>query len=221
MLLIQRWLAMKIDAFSPPTPGHTQKGTAPRHDTSFWSQLISRLAEQANIDPQIAVKVAAHESGLNPLAVNRKSGAIGMMQLLPGTAADLGVNPHNVVENILGGVHYLSKQLTRFGDTAKALAAYNWGPRHVARAVERWGESWLEHAPASTQHYVNSIMSQGGNAPPMGEHSSARGVTEASAVQPSSVVSHGSSGKAPALTAERIRMLQTVLDAYTSSGILS
>ena len=70
-----------------------------------------------------------------------------MMQLMPSTAAALGVNPHDVLANIKGGIRYLQEQLQNFGDKAKALAAYNWGPRHVADAVERWGSDWLSHAP--------------------------------------------------------------------------
>jgi len=84
------------------------------------------------------------------------------MQLMPATARELGVDPNNVVENIRGGMHYLHQQLAKFGDTAQALAAYNWGPSHVAHAVTRWGSEWLSHAPSETRHYVASILARVG-----------------------------------------------------------
>lgn len=102
------------------------------------------------------------ESNLNPHALNRSSGAIGMMQLMPATAAALGVDPHNVAQNIRGGIHYLHDQLAKFGDTAQALAAYNWGPGNVAHAIARWGSDWLSHAPSETRHYVASILARTG-----------------------------------------------------------
>ncbi len=137
--------------------------TAPHHQgSSFWSEFISRTAESAGIDPALAVQLAHQESGLNPQAVNHSSGALGIMQLMPGTAAELGVDPHNVVENIRGGLHYLGQQLSRFGNAAQAVAAYNWGPRNVARAIAHWGENWLDHAPHETRKYVAAILSKTG-----------------------------------------------------------
>jgi soluble lytic murein transglycosylase-like protein len=95
------------------------------------------VAGSVGIDPHLAVRVAFHESGLNPNALNPTTGAVGIMQLMPATAATLGVNPHDIMENVRGGVRYLGNQLERFGDPAQALAAYNWGPEHVAQAVLR------------------------------------------------------------------------------------
>lgn len=140
-----------------PKPAPTPHPQAP-----FWSTLIAHVAGAAGIDPQLAVEVAHQESGLNPHAVNPSSGALGIMQLMPATAADLGVNPHNVADNIRGGVHYLSQQLSKFGNVAQALAAYNWGPGNVTHAVARWGENWLHHAPHETRQYVASILARTG-----------------------------------------------------------
>src|SRR5579863_6114753 len=128
----------------------------------FWQELISRVASTAGVDPDLAVRVARQESGLNPGALNLASGAVGMMQLMPATAAAMGVNPRNSLENVVGGVQYLREQLSHFGDEAKALAAYNWGPGRVAEAVERWGADWLSHAPREAQRYVSSILSSTG-----------------------------------------------------------
>lgn len=211
---------MKVETLNPSTLAPELKESAPHHDSSFWSELISQVAERADVNPRIAVLVASHESGLNPQVLNRTSGAIGMMQLLPATSEGLGVDPHNVVENILGGVHYLRQQFAKFGDTAKALAAYNWGPRHVSQAIERWGESWLDHAPSETRQYVNSIISQAGGSTSVGLGSEIGGpsfTTVASAPR-----QHlNSTSDAPLLSEGEVELLRNVLDAYLLSGILS
>jgi len=158
---------MHIDAthsalVAPPKPAGQTSGPVPSLHPSFWSEFIGHAAEAAGIDPHLAVQVAMHESDLNPHALNPSSGAIGIMQLMPATAAAMGVDPHNVAQNIRGGIHYLHQQLAKFGDTAQALAAYNWGPGHVAHAVARWGSEWLNHAPSETRHYVASILARAG-----------------------------------------------------------
>jgi hypothetical protein len=109
--------------------------------------------------------------------------------------------------------------LAKFGDTAKALAAYNWGPHHVARAIERWGESWLEHAPRGTRQYVNSIISQVTPPQPPGQDPVAITTTVAS-LDPASPVRLGSSWDPTLPDATKLRMLETVLDAYSLMGTL-
>ena len=110
----------------------------------------NEAAEKFKVDPALIQAVAWQESRFNPYAVSPK-GAIGIMQLMPATARQLGVNPHDPRENIQGGVAYLSALLTQFGgDVRLALAAYNAGPE----AVRRYGgiPPFRE-----TQSYVKSI----------------------------------------------------------------
>ena len=86
-----------------------------------------------------------------------------MMQLMPGTAAALGVNPHDVTQNIQGGIHYLREQLANFGDEAKALAAYNWGPQHVVQAVKFASANGLRVAARGGGHsWCGLAVRQGG-----------------------------------------------------------
>ena len=109
------------------------------------------------LDPQLALEVAIQESGLNPGAVS-SAGAIGLYQLMPDTAAGLGVDPTDISQNIAGGQSYLSQMLSQFGgDISAALAAYNWGPGNVQNAMNEYGAGWLSYAPAETQNYVASI----------------------------------------------------------------
>ena len=114
-------------------------------------QLIQRAAEFVNIDPHIIEAVAQAESGGNQAATSPK-GAIGVMQLMPGTARSLGVNPYDTEQNIIGGSIYLKKQLEKFGDLPLALAAYNAGPGAV--------EEYQGIPPfKETRHYVANVLS--------------------------------------------------------------
>jgi soluble lytic murein transglycosylase-like protein len=110
-------------------------------------QAIIDTATSYGIDPNIALAVAQHESGLNPEAIGSK-GEIGIFQLMPATAASLGVDPTNWQENIRGGIAYLASLFGQFGSWDQALAAYNAGPGRVSRG----------QVPASTQSYVRSVL---------------------------------------------------------------
>lgn len=88
---------------------------------------IRRVARELGIPEAIALAVAQFESGFNPNAIS-SAGAIGIMQLMPGTAESLGVDPYNWRENVQGGIRYLRTQFRTFGNWQDAYAAYNFGP---------------------------------------------------------------------------------------------
>lgn len=92
--------------------------------------MVAQEARRQGIAPSVALAVARQESNFDP-AARSSAGAIGVMQLMPGTAADLGVNPYDLAENIRGGVAYLRQQYVRFGNWRQAFEAYNGGPGHV------------------------------------------------------------------------------------------
>jgi soluble lytic murein transglycosylase-like protein len=117
-----------------------------------FSELINAAASKYDLDPALLKGLIRQESNFNPSA-RSPAGASGLTQLMPGTAASLGVtNPLDPAQAIDGGAKYLSQQLKAFGgDVRKALAAYNAGPG----AVQRYGG-----VPpyAETQNYVRAVI---------------------------------------------------------------
>lgn len=132
------------------------------------AQMITAAAGAYGVDPSLALAVAQRESGLNPNLVNPASGASGVMQLMPATAAALGVtNIMDPQQNINAGVKYLSQLLAMYGgDVAKTVAAYDWGPGNLNADLSANGENWLAFAPAETQAYVQALTGQTPGAAP-------------------------------------------------------
>lgn len=115
-------------------------------------QLVSSNAAAWGVDPALVKAIIANESGFDPNATSR-AGAQGLMQLMPQTAAGLGVSDaYDPSQNVWGGTRYIRGLLDRFhGDVPLAVAAYNAGPG----AVEKYGG-----VPpyAETQHYVANVL---------------------------------------------------------------
>lgn len=102
-------------------------------DTLGLSGFIQQESARNGLDPNLVKSVIKAESDFKPNAISRK-GAIGLMQLMPGTAEMLGVeDPFDPAENISGGTKFLGDLVKRFGDTDLAIAAYNAGPGAVEK----------------------------------------------------------------------------------------
>jgi len=118
-----------------------------------YRQAARDAARKYGIDPEMFLRLIQQESSFRPDVVSPK-GAIGLGQLMPATAKELGVDPTDPMQNLEGSARYLSQQLKRFGSPDLALAAYNAGPTRVAK---------LGRVPniAETQNYVKTILGEG------------------------------------------------------------
>ncbi len=130
-----------------------------------YDSIIEEHASRQNLRVDLVRAVIQVESGFNPHALSNK-GAMGLMQLMPATAVEMGVrNAYDPVQNIRGGTAYLRQLLDRFGgDEALALAAYNAG----AGAVSKYGDAIPPYR--ETRQYVEKIRARsslytGGAAP--------------------------------------------------------
>ena len=150
-----------VSAAHKAKPAQRVQGTAAAEKTAAaepvnyanpqLTHMIHEAAAKYAVDPKLVSAVAEVESGGNQNAVS-SAGAIGVMQLMPDTAAELGVNPYDMKSNVEGGAKYLREMLDTFdGDVKKAVAAYNAGPN----AVKAYGG-----VPpyAQTQNYVTNVL---------------------------------------------------------------
>ncbi len=115
-----------------------------------YQDMARAAARKHDVPEDLFLRLVRTESGFHPTAKSHK-GAIGLAQLMPFTAQQLGVNPHDPKENLEGGARYLSQQYRRFGDWRLALAAYNAGPGAVEQysGVPPYDE---------TRNYVKAIL---------------------------------------------------------------
>jgi cell wall-associated NlpC family hydrolase len=146
-------MASGVSAVSPSaTSASSSKAMAAA--PAAYRALFERAGHQYGVSPNLLAAVAQTESGFNPRAVSG-AGARGLMQLMPGTARSLGVDPTNAAQAVDGAARLLSQHLRHFGSTSLALAAYNAGPGAVTRyhGVPPYSE---------TRSYVAKVLSAAG-----------------------------------------------------------
>ena len=133
-----------------PEPESSVKGAKGTHK---YEQDVIKEAKRIGLDPSIAVHALYKETGgmKDPESARSKAGAIGVMQLMPKTAKEIGVDPYNPQENISGGVGYLKKMYDKYQDPQLALMAYNAGPGRVDRALK--SPKGIESLPHETLAY--------------------------------------------------------------------
>lgn len=127
-----------------------------------YEAAVLEEAKRQGVDPALALHVLYKETGnlKDPETARSKAGAIGVMQLMPKTAAGLGVNPENPMENIRGGISYLKQMADKYKENRLAAAAYNAGPGNLDKALRRQGG--LDTLPHETRNYIAGLA-QGGS----------------------------------------------------------
>ena len=137
------WIALQASSVLriEPDPASQPAGTAEDvpsaepGEPALQPDAIEQFSREAGLPEALVRAVVWAESGFQPDAVSPK-GAVGLMQLMPATAAELGVDPQISSENLRGGIRYLKQMLERFAgredQLVRALAAYNAGPGRVA-----------------------------------------------------------------------------------------
>ena len=126
-------VSIEKDDYVPPPQAPEAAPTAPAAKVKPISQMIDEAAKRHGLPPNFVRSVAQAESGMRPNALS-PAGAIGVMQLMPATAAALHADPNIPEQNIEAGARYLRDLLLKYdGDATKALAAYNAGPGTVDR----------------------------------------------------------------------------------------
>ena len=145
--ILSRIAQIDPPAFEPPLAQVLSPPSAAHFDA-----LIDASATAWHVDKALVKAIVANESAFNPNAMS-PTGAQGLMQLEPATAAELGVtDPYDPAQNVGGGTRYIRGLLDRFhGDLRRAVAAYNAGPA----AVEKYGG-----VPpyAETRAYVENVL---------------------------------------------------------------
>jgi soluble lytic murein transglycosylase-like protein len=139
------------DGAAPAAPRRAAK-VVPRPPNHRAPVALASVEQEFGLQPGLLNAVIFRESRGRMEAVSSK-GALGIMQLMPGTAAELGVDPRDRTQNIRGGAFYLKRQIDRFGSVPLGLAAYNAGPNAVLRfgGIPPYRE---------TQAYVSAIMAR-------------------------------------------------------------
>lgn len=149
---------------SRPTLGGAYTGAALAPDVDA---LIVKYSQEVGIDPNIARAVAMQESGGRQDVVS-PAGAIGTFQLMPDTAKELGVDPHDLEQNIRGGIMYLKQMHDRYGGNwDRALYAYNWGPGNMDAYLKTGKGLNGQPMPSETLNYVPGVRGRlsGGQQP--------------------------------------------------------
>jgi soluble lytic murein transglycosylase-like protein len=161
LLAASRARVANAGSVSPLAVANTSRTSAPTQ-SSQYNTLIEQASKQFGVSASLIKAVIQAESGFNAKAVS-PAGARGLMQLMPRTAASLGVSDSfDVNQNITGGTKYLSQMLRRFnGEEAVALAAYNAGPGRISGLgisnTEELREKFLL-LPRETQKYVDKVL---------------------------------------------------------------
>ena len=153
--------APKIDNFLKPNSSGLADKAAKKYESSLnmwttppkgqkYETTFKSVTAKYGLPDGLLSRVAYQESRYNP-AAKSGAGAIGLMQFLPATAKQYGINPLNPEQSIEAAGHYLASLYKQFGNWQQAVASYNWGQGNVAR-------KGLAKAPLETRNYYAQIL---------------------------------------------------------------
>lgn len=152
------WSIVQHHPTEKPVETTVPSGVPPQLSTNEYVQIARDAAVKYGINPDYFVRQIYSESSFNPNAVS-PSGAVGIAQFMPSTAAGLGINPWDPVQALYGSAKYMASLKQQWGgDYAKALASYNAGSGVVQNAVNQGGANWMNYLPAETRNYLTKIM---------------------------------------------------------------
>lgn len=157
---LQQFESQIVQVVQPKQPAAQQPANLPPMNLprSAYVAMAQQDAINAGINPTYFVRQIYLESSFNPNAVS-PSGAEGIAQFLPSTAAGLGINPFNPEQALNAAAHVMAGYNSNYhGNYAMALAAYNAGSGTVQYAVNSCGSNWMSCLPAETQNYIHVIM---------------------------------------------------------------
>lgn len=147
-------------ALAPTLPSHAPAPTQQSVPTKptlpvgweHYEHLVSQAADKYKVPQDMFFRLLKTENDIgNPKAVNPSSGALGLAQFMPATAAEMGVNPKDPHSSIYGAAKYLRALYREFGSWEDAVRAYNWGPGNVAKSTDP------EKDPKETKEYVEKV----------------------------------------------------------------
>jgi Transglycosylase SLT domain len=155
-----------INALLTPKPQEQQPAPSAQGRSSPYDELFQKAEAKYGLPAGVLSSIGFTESSFNPHAVNKTSGAAGLMGFMDRTAKEYGINPHNPDEAVPAAGKKLAGLRKYYnGDMAKALAGYNAGERKVNNAIRTAGDDWISKLRPETQDYITKILGGGPQQP--------------------------------------------------------
>jgi len=151
--------AATLLGISPVAASQTPTPTGPGFGGTSNLSGFQGAGQKWNVRPELLMAMAQTESGFDPDIISgkrrSKRGAIGLMQFMPGTAKQYGIDPTDPEQSKYGAAHYMHDLLTMFGGSEEAaMAGYNWGQGNVMGVRKKYGKDWKAHLPRETRDYL-------------------------------------------------------------------